>query len=260
MFHNARVACAGGCAGHLRAGLGIGFIHAFETWIVKSICIFSRMDDRVISPLPAAPLERAAFIPRENAMSPVIRSHTNTARRSRWLLLAPLFMLAACQGTLNTRGATRQDTDQRWQPLMATMPIEVHGQAPALQAAALTAAIPHGVRRRDYAATHRQPIEASRHIVLYVGGDRLPTSASYCQIAPVMVDAPVTQGRVMLAGALCDGGRLVVAARRELPASKLTATAMPRTIERFKSFILYGLQPSQQFRCSNDDAGLCNSI
>ena len=178
--------------------------------------------------------------------------------------LLPLLLLTACQGTLHTRWDTTGESYKEWQPKMASIPIEVHGAVPGSDSKLTMANIPGATDAETYDAQQPDgpPLRAMRRIVLYIGGNQLPTDRTYCQPAPKLRTAVVAGGMVMFASALCDGARLVVTARREVAPKDSGASTMAHTIQRIKDFMLYGVassraQPALKFRCTSDKAGEC---
>ena len=147
---------------------------------------------------------------------------------------------------------------------MASMPIEVHGSAPGSTTAQTMTTIPGATDAKTYAANHADggPLAEASRIVLYVGGNQLPTNKTYCRPAPTLRTADIAAGKVMFASALCDGPRLVITARREVAPEEAGAGAMAHTIQRIKNFMLYGVsssraRPALKFACTNDKSGEC---
>ena len=147
---------------------------------------------------------------------------------------------------------------------MDTLPIEVHGSVPGSSPAQTLARVPNGTNDAAYAQRPggAQSLATTRRIVLYIGGDTLPTNGTYCTASPVLRIASIASGKVMVATALCDGSRLVTTARREVAPKEVTANTMAHTLNRVKSFLLYGLsssraQPALKYTCTNDRADDC---
>jgi hypothetical protein len=156
-------------------------------------------------------------------------------------------ILVGCQGTLHTRWAQKSDSYNYWSPLMSAMPVDVRGAIPGTSHADTVAHIPQGFTTVSYVANHpaSSDLNAAPRIVLYIGGDRLPTDATYCGASPVMRDAINSGHGIMVASALCDGPRLVVRSRREVNIGRLDATDISTTIRTLKSRLLFGLTISQ---------------
>lgn len=177
---------------------------------------------------------------------------------SRALMLLPLaFAMAGCQGTLHTRWAEQADTYDRWAPQMATLPVEVHGTIPGLSHAETVAHIPQGTTARRFSA--EQPtapgLTVAPRVVLYVGGDTLPTNSSYCSASPELRSVHHHKDDVMLAAALCDGPRLIDRSRRVVNADHLSAADLDTTIKSVESQLLFGLTVSQAQTPPEDNNG-----
>ncbi|RDS84252.1 hypothetical protein [Dyella psychrodurans] len=165
-------------------------------------------------------------------------------KKASLLLSVPaVLLLAGCQGTLHNRWVNEADSYDRWSPQMADMPIDVHGTIPGTTHADTVARVPQGTTATRYAAKNPQALglESLPRVVLYVGGDRMPTNASYCSAAPVLKTADNDRGDVMVASALCDGPRLVVRSRREVKADDLSSVQIASTLNSVKSRLLFGL-------------------
>lgn len=177
---------------------------------------------------------------------------------SRAMMLLPLaFAMAGCQGTLHTRWAQQADTYDYWAPQIAALPIEVHGAAPGLSHAETVARIPQGTTATRFTA--KQPanpsLAAMPRVVLYVGGDTIPTDHSYCSTTPDMRAADNGKHGVMLAAALCDGPRLIDRSRRVVSVDHLGARQLRATVKSLESHLLFGLTVSQAQTPTEDNNG-----
>jgi hypothetical protein len=154
-------------------------------------------------------------------------------------------LAAGCQGTIHDRWAKESDSVTAWGPRLSGLPIAVHGSIPgadqdgtrALVAASAAPASVEGVAGAPGASVPR--------IVLYVGGDRLPTDATYCAVAPTLRTVRIRAGKVMMAAALCDGPRLVVTSRQEFGVAAVSAAHLPHTLKSIRARLLYALSMSR---------------
>lgn len=180
------------------------------------------------------------------------------AKKAGLAMSVPMvLMLAGCQGTIHTRWVEQSDSYDYWSPRMAALPIDVHGAFPGATHVETVERIALGTTANDYAARHPTALglEAQPRIVLYVGGDQLPTDASYCSAHPVMRTADESRNDIMIASALCDGPRLVVRSRREVAADRVSTTWISSTMSSVKSHLLYGLTVSQAQQPTEQDNG-----
>ena len=169
-------------------------------------------------------------------------------KRAILLLALPFALgLAGCQGTLHSRWTEQSDTVDYWAPQMNTIPVDVHGTVPGATPEETVARIPLGTTASDFAGKHPtlSGIESVPRIVLHVGGDQIPTDATYCSANPQMRSIDGKDGHVMLAAALCDGTRLIVRSRRELTPDGLATDKMSSTLKSVKSRLLYGIEISR---------------
>ena len=173
------------------------------------------------------------------------------------LAMPALLTLAGCQGTLHTRWVEQADSYDHWSPLMNTMPIEVHGAIPGTTSEETIARIPQGTTAEGYASRNPETIglSARARVVVYIGGNKMPTDGGYCMGNPTLRSTPVSHDKVMVASALCDGPRLVVRSRRMVNASDLSASSMASSIRSIKSQLLYGLEVSTAQQPTEQDNG-----
>lgn len=154
--------------------------------------------------------------------------------------------LSGCYETLDNRWVQQPDSYDHWKPMMATMPLDVHGTIPGLSLAKTLQRIPDGTDVARFEARHPDQLGllAQPRVEMYIGVDELPTNTSYCAVAPMLKPTQVSEGRIMVAAALCDGPRLVTTVSHRVHQDHLSAARMPKTIHDVESDLLFGMAVS----------------
>ncbi len=150
--------------------------------------------------------------------------------------------LAGCQGTLENRWVEPEDSVAVWEPRLASILIDVHGELPGVSSQEMVSRIPNATNSARYGREGHAPALASlQRVELYIGGDAVPTDATYCESSPALrVVAP--PDKAVVAAALCDGTRVVVTVRQQLGASAVRD--LSGTIREVKSRLTFALSMS----------------
>lgn len=150
---------------------------------------------------------------------------------STLLPLLCMVALAGCQQAVDTRWARQGDSPDAWQPALTDIPVDIHNQglsSDQLQAYLAT----HG---------HAKGSWQKAHLELYVGGSEVPTSASYCTPHPVLRAVSSHGEGILIAGALCDGDRLVATEQTSMPDDAMASINFDKALDTFKAGLVDGL-------------------
>ncbi|PXV53327.1 hypothetical protein SAMN04487785_1185 [Dyella jiangningensis] len=182
-------------------------------------------------------------------MSRFSRPRPISARIKGPVALILTMLVTGCSGVLQTTWSQPSDTVQTWAPSMDTLPVQVHQQSSEPGAVVTPMAAPHltFVTASSAASVPSNVGEfAARRVVLYVGGEQVPTPETYCKTTATLYSLPKAQG-VLVAAALCDGSRLVDSYRRVYSASDIQQQGWGKVVKTMKSKLLWGLSSQSEF-------------
>lgn len=177
----------------------------------------------------------------------MIKSGLNSSLASAIVLAIALGSLSGCQENLHTHWASPDDSASRWSASMPGMPIDVHSRDPSAASPDAIAHIPNATTADLFAQAHSgtQQLSQQPRVVLYIGGDQLPTSESFCTAEPALQAAHGASEGVLFGGAICDGPRLVDTVQRTFKPDELAGDGLARAVDNVKSQLLFGLSVRQ---------------
>lgn len=157
-------------------------------------------------------------------------------------------LLAGCSGTLQTRGATPDDTFYRWKPQMETLPIEVHGGIEQLSSSGVAKQIPYGTTPGQYASAldNTRKLADAPRIVLYIDSGENLTGNAYCDISPISQSVSTKEPETHVIAAFCDGPRLIDLTTRNVQNDRIETDGMGSIVKSMKLRLLYGLPVSDE--------------
>jgi hypothetical protein len=172
-----------------------------------------------------------------------------------FIALAPL-LLSGCYENLHTHWAGAGDSQAKWSGMMPGMPVDVHSQDSSMASPTMLSRIPNATTANSYAQSHpvTQQLSQQPRVVLYIGGNQLPTSTSYCEAAPVLEPVHGAFDGVLIGGAICDGPRLVDTAQRTFKEERLASDGLAHAVDDVKSQLLFGLSVRQSKLAADSDA------
>jgi hypothetical protein len=165
-------------------------------------------------------------------------------------------MLSGCYESLHTRWAGAGDSAARWSAMMPALPVDLHSQDSSVTPLTALSNIPNATTADSYARSHpdAQPLNRQPRLVLYIGGNQLPTAASYCEAVPALQSSSGTPDGVLIGGAICDGSRLVDTVQRTYAADRLASEGPAHAVDDIKSQLLFGLSVRQSKPPVDSDA------
>jgi hypothetical protein len=128
--------------------------------------------------------------------------------------------------------------------MLAHLPIAVHGSIPGTDQNGTRALVEATeVLGKVIGAGADAAGDNVPRIVLYIGGDMLPTYATYCTAVPTLRTASARAGsdKIMMAAALCDGSRLVVTSRQSFTRTAVSEAKLAGTLRTIRARLLYAL-------------------
>lgn len=152
--------------------------------------------------------------------------------------LIAAMVLTGCQATIDTRWATTNDTLDHWEPLAATMPVEIRGQWPNASREQIARAIPHAVLEPSSADAAPGP-----RFVVEIGSNAPGTDNAYCA-APASGQT-ATGVATTLTLTLCDGSRMVARSSSPMNAANVTPAELSRKIGHLENLALIGIEKNE---------------
>ena len=163
-------------------------------------------------------------------------------------LIATAVAFSGCQQTIDARWTTAADTEEHWEALSTTLPVELYGGLANVSNGDIARAIPHAVAANqlldDEVATRdaRAP-----HYIVAIGGNDPPRDSSYCarHRPDFFVDDSTHPSEIILS--LCDGQRLVAWSRTRIGSATTSAAEVAHAVKRLENLTLIGIaySPSQ---------------
>lgn len=156
------------------------------------------------------------------------------------LLLFPC--LTGCSEVLQTDWVKPSDTADVWQPKMSGLAMDVHNQASGLDVAGLTSSVANAAiwNEGEQGAMPTARVHMQR-VVLYIGGDEVPTPDSFCTENPRLHSVRQTRNGIMMAAALCDGTRIVDTYRRTYSLEKIRGDGLAKIVEAMRDKLYWGM-------------------
>lgn len=149
-------------------------------------------------------------------------------------------LLAGCQATVDTRWATTQDTLEHWQPLAATLPVEVRGQWPDASREQIARTIPNAVFDPSASTVALAP-----HFVVEMSGDAQGSDSAYCASPVATHTSAAAAVPLTLTLTLCDGTRVVARSSTPVTSADAALADLPRKIAHLENLALIGIEKNE---------------